>query len=408
MNPRELVDLIRSGPAALQLYKPLRFRRRTRSNPIDFNEFLQVLQSSETIRTVHCWSQLRLGISDDEWVLLIKTLGRIKDIQTLRFDCVSGSRDFHPFQAIAEAVMNAHSLCKLTVYHEGIGVPGDPSGVTALANALRQHTNLQEIRWIDFLSRTEEVTRDLSLDLVIQALPACPYLRKVTIWTLYGSVDAIKTLLQLRPATELVLVLNKKENWLMVADEIRRGHCNVKRLTLIMHKVHAARSSEATEAVKAVASAIQMDFNLESLVLRMVNGITDEACLALAEALTINKTLRKITLFLSSEVTNFGAHVYKAFSAMLRVNTSLVLEPPPFEYDGADERLIEAWHQMEIELRLNQAGRGRLLSSTQTTREEYVDALHELNTYNAEASPAFQVSCLYSLLRLKPSVTCMS
>jgi hypothetical protein len=50
MNPRELVDHIRSGPAELVLSKPLRFRRRTRSNPCDFSEFLQALQSTETIR----------------------------------------------------------------------------------------------------------------------------------------------------------------------------------------------------------------------------------------------------------------------------------------------------------------------------------------------------------------------
>jgi hypothetical protein len=48
MNPRELVDHIRSGPTKLVLGKPLRFRRRTRSNPCDFNEFLQALRSSET------------------------------------------------------------------------------------------------------------------------------------------------------------------------------------------------------------------------------------------------------------------------------------------------------------------------------------------------------------------------
>jgi hypothetical protein len=43
MNPRELVDHIRSGPAWLVLILgiPLRFRRRTRSNPCDFNEFLE-------------------------------------------------------------------------------------------------------------------------------------------------------------------------------------------------------------------------------------------------------------------------------------------------------------------------------------------------------------------------------
>jgi hypothetical protein len=63
---------------------------------------------------------------------------------------------------------------------------------------------------------------------------------------------------------------------------------------------------------------------------------------------------------------------------------------------------------MMIELRLNQVGRGKLLSSSLTTREEYVDALHDLITYNAKDSPTFQVTCVYSLLRLKPSITCMS
>jgi hypothetical protein len=407
MNTRELVNHIRSGPASLMLDNPLRFRRQTRSNPCDFNEFLQALQCSETIRTVECLTQQHLGISEHEWILLVKMIGRIRNIHNLTLHCSPDSRDFHPFQAVADAVNNAQSLYRLKVYHKGRSVHGDPSGLTTLVNALRQHTTFQEFSWVDFLSRREEVTRDLSLDLVIQALPACPHLRKVTIWTQYASVDGIRNLLQLPSATELVLV-SKKENWSMVADEIRRGRCNVKRLNLVMHKVHGTRSSEATEAVKAVAGAIHMDCMLERLVLRMVNGITDEACLALAEALTINKTLRKITLFLSPGGTNLGAHVYEAFSAMLRVNTSLVLELPLFKTDCADERLIEAWHQMGIETRLNKAGRGKLLSSTQTTREEYVDALHELNAYNAKDSPAFQVSCLYSLLRLKPSVACMS
>ncbi len=92
---------------------------------------------------------------------------------------------------------------------------------------------------------------------------------------------------------------------------------------------------------------------------------------------------------------------------MLRVNTSLPLKLPPLESAVADERLIDSRNQMLIEQRLNKVGRGRLLASRQTTREQYVDALHELKSYNADDSPAFQVSCLYSLLRLKPSAACM-
>jgi hypothetical protein len=123
---------------------------------------------------------------------------------------------------------------------------------------------------------------------------------------------------------------------------------------------------------------------------------------ALAEALTVNRTLRKIDLRHCQ--ATLGAQAYDAFSAMLRVNTSLALKLPPDEPAGANERLRDSREQMRIEQRLNQVGRGRLLASRQTTRAEYVDALNELNSDNVDDLSAFQVGCLYSLLRLNPSI----
>jgi hypothetical protein len=128
MNPSELANHIRSGPVELVLDATLRFRRRTRSNPCDRNEFLQVLRSSETHRD--------LNISEDEWVLLIKTIGHIKGIKDIEF-CLFGQ--------FAEAVDSANSLRKLEIDIEGETFPVDPSGVTALANALREHTGLAGI-----------------------------------------------------------------------------------------------------------------------------------------------------------------------------------------------------------------------------------------------------------------------
>jgi hypothetical protein len=176
MNPRELVDHIHSGPAKLMIDKPLCFRRRTPSNPCDFNEFLQALQSSETIRDVTCFSQVQLGITEDQWVLLVTTIGHIKDIQFLEFFCQPGSRDFHPFQEVTDAVNNAHSLCrlKLKVDANSGSLTRDFSGLIALAKALGEHTALQEIIWCDFGSR--RTPRDLSLHPVLRVLPACPHL----------------------------------------------------------------------------------------------------------------------------------------------------------------------------------------------------------------------------------------
>jgi hypothetical protein len=399
MNPRELVDHIRSGAEKLVLDEPLRFRRRSRTSPCDFNELLQALQTSETIRTVTCKSQLRVGITEDDWALLVKTIGSIKGIEDIRLHCLHGSRNFHPFQAVAEALNNAQSLCKLVISPDDTSFPRDPAGLIALADALREHTSLQEFGWIDHCSRME-IAQIPAVDPVLWALPGCPHLRKLVIMTNCASTDARKNLLQLHSATELRLVL-ETDHWLAVVADIRQGRCNVQRLTLAMFQ---GTRSEATEAVQALASAIQLDGHLEHLALDMENLLTDEAGVALAEALTVNVTLRTITL---AEAT-LGAQVYEAFSKMLRVNTNLVLKHPPFETAGADERLRESHKQLVIEQRLNEVGRGRLLASRQATREEWVYALHELNSYNVDDSHAFQVSCLYSLLHLNPSVICMS
>jgi hypothetical protein len=99
------------------------------------------------------------------------------------------------------------------------------------------------------------------------------------------------------------------------------------------------------------------------------------------------------------ETDHWLAVAYDAFCDMLRVNTSPVLELPPFNDTFIDERLIDSRNQMRIEQVLNLVGRGRLLSSRQTTRKELVDALHKLNSYsNVDESPEFSGSCMYSLL----------
>jgi hypothetical protein len=269
MDSRELVDHIHSGPVDVELKKLLRFRRRTyfngHFNPCDFDKFLQALQSSETIRSVHCGWHQTLGITEEEWALLVKTTGRIRDIQNLTLCCRAGSREFCPFQAVADAVTNAHILCKVIICLDGQTFPGHSSGLTALANALREHTALREFAWFDCVFRLQVAAVDLSPDLVLRALPACSHLRKVSITTSYACAGVMKTLLQLPKDTDLTLALTNKEHWLAVADGIRQGQCNIKSLQLAMVQ---SPSSEATEAIKAIARATRLDRNLVHLTLK--------------------------------------------------------------------------------------------------------------------------------------------
>jgi hypothetical protein len=293
------------------LEERFRFGRRARSNPCDFREFLQNLQFSETIRTVRCRSRHCLVITEDDWILLVKTIGSIKDIQSLTLSCTPGSCDFHPFQTVADAVNSAHSLCKLTVEQERDRFPRDPSGLAALVKTLRDHTALEEFGWLDHCS-LREAAQSTAVDPLLWALLACPHLRKVVILTKCASVDARKNLLRFQSAVELRYTL-EPDHWLAVADEIRQGRCNGQRLHLIMIQGATPRS-ETIEALKTLASAIQLDCNLEDLWLQMESCFTDEVGVALAEALTVNKTLRKLTL---SEAT-LGTQTYEAFSAILR------------------------------------------------------------------------------------------
>jgi hypothetical protein len=429
MNTRELMDHIRSGPAELELDEPLRFRRRTRSSPCDFNDFLEALEANETIRSVECASREELDISEDQWFRLVKSLGSIKGIEELKLQCVS--RNLDPFQTVADAVNNAQSLRKLDMDVEGETLYRDPSGLAALANALQVHSVLEEFTWFDFESRLEPAAaQNTALDPLLQALSACLQLQKVTIMTDNGSVDAVKNLLHLynmNAETELHLVLLTK-HWFAVVDEIGQG-CEIWKLTLTLLE---DTRSKATEAIKAVASAIQLDRNLVELTLEIKNGFTDEEGVALAEALTVNTTLNLVVLAIyspSDEMSNaaiLGAPAYKAFAAMLRINTNLFLELPEFETAGSDERLLdlESWKHMHIEQRLNEVGRKRLLASKhptkaewvlarEITKEDWVNAFYELSSHDDENDddddePAeLRLSCLFSLLLLNPSVVCM-
>jgi hypothetical protein len=132
--------------------------------------------------------------------------------------------------------------------------------------------------------------------------------------------------------------------------------------------------------------------------------------------LTVNTTLRQVDLFDNAVFHNsrstkatLSAHSYEAFTVMLRVRTSLILKVPPSEAAGADATLRNHFNQMLIEQRLNKAGRGRLLASSQTTKEEWVDALHEMSSDDTDDDPdPLRISCIFSLFRLNPEVVSMS
>jgi hypothetical protein len=95
--------------------------------------------------------------------------GRIRDIENLEFNILSGSRDFHPFQTIADGVNNTQSLNAVNLCLESHEILTDSSKLTAFANAIREHKNLEEVKLCEY-SRKVEAARSALLDPVLRAL----------------------------------------------------------------------------------------------------------------------------------------------------------------------------------------------------------------------------------------------
>jgi hypothetical protein len=422
MNSCDLVDYVRSGPVELKLFSELPFGRRNHVllDQVEFSNFLRALKSSETIRAATCVGFRSLSITQEQWVRLVNTLGSIQDIQQLQLVCQQGSRDFFPVSAVASAVKNAQSLrqLKVVVPQDPQDQDLDPSGLVLLANTLRQHAALEVFVWTEQFSRREQSPDKTTFDPVLRALPDCPHLREVFIMTKCASADAIRNLLRSSTLTNLHLI-QEPEDWFVVADEIRHGHCHIKNLML---STVASSSSEATDVTLAMANAIalQRHGSLESLTLQIGNGFTVKAAVALAHALTVNQTLRKVNLTdkVRPYFDNVGtkdylcAQAYEAFSKMLQVNTRVSLYVPAPNCRAAasacckvETKLArEHYRQLCIEQRLNTVGRGSLLASSPTTREAWVNALHDLNIRDNDEHPSFHLGSLYTLLQLNPAI----
>jgi hypothetical protein len=82
-----------------------------------------------------------------------------------------------------------------------------------------------------------------------------------------------------------------------------------------------------------------------------------------------------------------SARSYNAFGAMLRVNTNITLDLPTFDAANVDERDTTYYNQMRIEQRLKKIGCGRYFASRQMPREEWANALNELNAPNVDDCP---------------------
>jgi hypothetical protein len=428
MKPYELFDLIRlNNPNELELKHTLRFRRRSRSNPCSFDDLLQALQSNESIHTVRCQGKISLGITEEEWFLLVQTLGTILGLRQLSF-LGQDVPNVPPVQAVADAVGSARLLRKLVI-GEGVILFGSRAGFVALCHNIGSCClELEQVEWQGKFRSTWEnrENRDANncLDPLLQALAVCPRLQRVRVWTdavNYVTPQAVRELLVRSPdgaagspspgGAVLECLDLKTTEWEAVAEQIGQDSCRpIKTLQLSTLRCPGS-------GALSLARAVGQNRHLQSLTLRVGTGFTDAVGVALAQALQVNTTLRELVLmdqwdygFRTTDHMNVSA--YQAMRKMLRVNTNVVLKLPDLDSGWGSSILVDTvrpyYDQVRIEMRLNAAGRGGLmLVGSQASRAAWINTLYELIAQDDEVDNdiyGLKVDCLYTLLKLNPSL----
>jgi hypothetical protein len=433
MQPQQLLDTIQGNPEELKLFETIRFRRRTRSNPVDLNTILQALRDCTTIQVVICSRHFMAGITQAEWFRFLQTMGSIPNLKELYFVCHS----VVPVMAICHAVSTSRSLRKLFFGHDNM-LTGNIAELRALATRSSssgaprtdidtnpentgnndhylQHSVLEELIWLggandahahDASNPQQEPI--VAFDALLQALIPCPKLRTAKIGTERIPEDTLRLLLRAPTFTSLHMLATMDE-WLVVANELQQNTACLKELVLSSHFT----KSDTNKAIGALATAIQQDEHLVRLRLEMCNGYTDDAGVALAEAMRLNTVLRHVDLDenggcgeASGDTRNtMGCTAYKALTAMAVTRSDLKLGVPVVD-KSASTADKEQYARMRIELRLNAVGRRQLLATSPTTREAWVNGLVKLNTRSTDAqgNRNIQVDCLYTFLLLNPTV----
>jgi hypothetical protein len=410
MKPYELFDLIRlNNPNELELKHTLRFRRRSRSNPCSFDDLIQALRSNESIHTVRCQGNVSLGITQEEWFLFVQTLGTIPGLRQLSF-LGQDVPNVPPVQAVADSVGSARKLRKLQI-GEGVILFGSRAGFLALCrNIGTSCLDLEQVEWQGKFRSTWEIraNRDTNcLDPLLDALSICPRLQKVGVWTdavNYVTPQAVRELLVRSPVLKCLDL--KTTEWEAVAEQIGQDSCRIKTLKLSTLRCPGS-------GAEALARAVGHNRHLQSLTLRVGTGFTDAVGVALAQALQVNTTLQELVLvdqwdygFRTTDHMNISA--YQALRKMLRVNTSVALKVPALDSrwssDVADT-VRPYYDRMRIEMRLNAAGRGGLMMvGSQASKAAWVNTLQELIVQGDDDDDDLQVDCLYTLLKLNPSI----
>lgn len=367
-------------------------------------EFCHALTVNQTVRHVCFSGTFVRELAPGAWRTLLEHIGHLTTLEELQVWCST-----IPVDVLAHTLRASRRLDKLYLFR--VNLAGAQPDFDELASALRSHSTLRDIRISGFQlveqtdmptaaarNDTQQVRHasDVSLDTVMEALAAVRTLEVLSL-QLSGLREsqmcpfAGPSLARLMCSSTIRdLYLSRlglgQDHYGAIALGIRSSH-NLKVLDLFSNTMenehvrmiaHALGDNQSIEtfvlpcpedelslaSCAAIAQAIKLNETLVTLNLPK-SILSEEGLKLISDALTVNKTIKKLELGLQD---NLGAKATHSLENMLQLNYHL----QRLVLSSADKSVKD---KVEYYLRLNEVGRGSLLKDGTATREQWVTML---------------------------------
>ena len=414
ISPFELQQRVQAcdnpqSEGTLKLDVIVRFRRRTRRNPVSFHDFLSSLRDTKGISTVHCYPSMALGIRQDEWHQIVRTFGRMENLSHLSFPSGYGGFNGIAADALSE-VLEQTSSVKTLILSEGVVIIGPVVDLQRLARAVAGSGLTKFVcdcmfRFEGRPNAEQVIAREgMALCTTLQSLSLRDHMRHLS------EEDVASLILRLKSLRHVSLYTC---HWQGLGRVLEHNK-SIEKLQVTDHDVDP-------EPFCSFMNNVERNQCLRTLKLRLIQGFTDDSMKkAVFAFLRCDETLEK--LILVDKVDLVGPPLWRCLShfdmselvSATALNGFVQVEIQglePYVHDGPDhEQYWQYKEQLGVENNLNRLGR-RMLRKRLGDRVQYTKALLKLVEDNGGSMEVFyendwdlyRTRCLFALVRMNPS-----
>ena len=354
----------------------------------DLGDITRAIRANKTVKEVSVFCEY----IEDDWSTqgavwrIFRAVGQLPKLECLLFDYIGSDGDELPVRLLSAVVQAAVKLKRLEL--SCVQLTGTREQFLEFSRALRQKQSLQKFHiYGSYIKEAEQVSWPYLLNSSVEALSGLECLEDVLITALdFSSLGKLSSDILgrlIRTSTSLKrLVLGEfelnDEHIVAMADALEDNR--------VLKEISFGCSLGA-EGGEALAKMLRSNQALEILHIHVANldGGEEHHC-ALARALTSNSVVKQFSLY--GTAGSMIRKTQEAYAKMLETNYTL----EELEFQDEDESLQP---QMEMYLKLNACGRGQLLQSTTTNRDDWISALLRIHD---------ELNCVFYLLSLNPTI----